>query len=170
MSGGMLMVWLLGLDRLDRRAGGDAAHHRHGDRAAAVVLGAGAHAAEIALDDARGEAARRPPMPWPTGSGSLITSMARARFGRRRMKPRSSRAVISRWMPDLERRSSASFISSKEGGTPDFLQPLVDEAQQLELLAGQHRVVSPGFPAATERCRKQIMNGHYMFDMCSATI
>ena len=34
--------------------------------------------------------------PWPIGSGSLITSMARARFGRRRMKPRSSRAVIRR--------------------------------------------------------------------------
>ncbi len=33
-------------------------------------------------------------------------------------KPRSSSAVISRWMPDLERRSSASFISSKEGGMP----------------------------------------------------
>src|SRR5216683_5135431 len=56
--------------------------------------------------------------PWLTDSGSLITSMARARFGRRRMKPRSSSAVIRRWMPDLERRSSASFISSKEGGTP----------------------------------------------------
>ncbi len=35
-------------------------------------------------------------MPWATDSGSLITSMARARFGRRRMKPRSSSAVISR--------------------------------------------------------------------------
>jgi hypothetical protein len=51
-------------------------------------------------------------------SGSLMTSMARARLGRRRMKPRSSSAVIRRWMPDFERRSSASFISSKEGGTP----------------------------------------------------
>src|SRR3954471_6378102 len=62
---------------------------------------------------------RRPlPPPLPEISGSLMTSMARARLGRRRMKPRSSSAVIRRWMPDLERRSSASFISSKEGGTP----------------------------------------------------
>ena len=31
-----------------------------------------------------------------------------------------------------------------EGGRhAGFLQPLVDEAQQLELLAGQHRLVSP---------------------------
>ena len=51
------------------------------------------------------------------------------------MKPRSSSAVISRWMPDLERRSSASFISSKEGGTPALFEALMDEPQQLGLLA-----------------------------------
>ncbi len=51
-------------------------------------------------------------------SGSLSTSRARARFSMRRRKPRSSRAVIRRWMPDLDLRSSASFISSKEGGIP----------------------------------------------------
>src|SRR3954454_13156153 len=61
----------------------------------------------------------RRPLPLPDNSGSLITSMARARLGSRRMKPRSSSAVINRWMPDLERRSSASFISSNDGGTPD---------------------------------------------------
>ena len=38
----------------------------------------------------------RRPVPWPLWSGSLMTSMARARLGRRRMKPRSSSAVISR--------------------------------------------------------------------------
>src|SRR6266852_9137166 len=63
---------------------------------------------------------RRPLPPLPAeSSGSLMTSMARARLGRRRMKPRSSNAVMRRWIPDFERRSSASFISSKEGGTPD---------------------------------------------------
>src|SRR6202035_5717380 len=60
----------------------------------------------------------RRPLPLAESSGSLMTSMARARLGRRRMKPRSSSAVMRRWMPDFERRSSASFISSKEGGTP----------------------------------------------------
>src|SRR5438552_1001642 len=60
-------------------------------------------------------------LPAAESSGSLITSMARARLGRRRMKPRSSSAVMRRWMPDFDRRSSASFISSKEGGTPDSL-------------------------------------------------
>src|SRR6202167_5092566 len=63
---------------------------------------------------------RRPlPLPLAESSGSLMTSMARARLGRRRMKPRSSKAVIRRWIPDFDRKSSASFISSKEGGTPD---------------------------------------------------
>src|SRR5215210_6863729 len=69
----------------------------------------------------------RRPLPLPDNSGSLITSIARARLGRRRMKPRSSRAVINRWMPDLERRSSASFISSNDGGTPDsFRRSLIN--------------------------------------------
>src|SRR6266404_2361597 len=63
---------------------------------------------------------RRPlPLLPPESSGSLMTSMARARLGRRRMKPRSSSAVMRRWIPDFERKSNASFISSKEGGTPD---------------------------------------------------
>ena len=57
------------------------------------------------------------------------------------MKPRSSSAVISRWIPDFERRSSASFISSKRGD-PVTLQPLVDEVQEVVLLARQH-VPSP---------------------------
>ena len=60
-----------------------------------------------------------------------------------------------------------------EGGRhAGFGQPLVDEAQELELLAGQHRFLPV---AAWPRSRrgagqKQIMNGHYLFDMCSATI
>ena len=46
----------------------------------------------------------------------LENALERARYSD--AKPRSSRAVISRWMPDFDLRSSASFISSKEGGTP----------------------------------------------------
>ena len=65
------------------------------------------------------------------------------------MKPRSSSALISRWMPDFERRSSASFISSKEGGTPGLLQPLVDEHEQFMLLARQHGVPGSIFGIGT---------------------
>ena len=60
--------------------------------------------------------------PPPNASGRRTISIARARCARRRIKPRSSSAVISRWMPDLERKSSASFISSNEGGTPSFFK------------------------------------------------
>ncbi len=64
----------------------------------------------------------KPPRRWPPpsamASGSLMISMARARCGRRRMNPRSSRAMIRRCTPDLDCRLSASFISSKDGGTP----------------------------------------------------
>ena len=58
-----------------------------------------------------------------------------------------------------------------EGGRhAGLLQPLVDEAQKLELLAGQHLVFPPAAGAARETRPKQIMNRHYMFHMCSATI
>ena len=49
-----------GLQRLDRRAGRDATHHRHRDGTFALVrrqAGARTHLAEIAFDDARREAA-----------------------------------------------------------------------------------------------------------------
>ncbi len=45
------------LDSLNRRAGGDPAHHRNGDWTSAFLLRRRAHATEIALDDARRETA-----------------------------------------------------------------------------------------------------------------
>ena len=90
-----------------------------------------------------GSKPRAPPMAERLGhgrSGSRTISMARARWGRRRMKPRSSSAVISRWMPDFDLRSRASFISSKEGEHARLLQPLMDEHQELFLLRCQHLV------------------------------
>src|SRR5580698_4152196 len=47
-----------GLDRLDRRAGGNAAHHWHGNGTATVIFRARTHPAEIALDDTWGETPR----------------------------------------------------------------------------------------------------------------
>src|SRR5205085_5776335 len=61
---------------------------------------------------------RSPPVGAALSPGSLTTSKARARCGRRRMKPRSSSPLIRRWIPDFERSLSASFISSKDGATP----------------------------------------------------
>ena len=111
--------------------------------------------AEIALDDRGRElAAARPRETGVEDSGRRRTSSARARFGRRRMKPRSSSARIRRWMPDLERRSSASFISSKEGGTPvSFRRSLMKRSsslclrvniQALSLLGGSGAEINSG--------------------------
>jgi hypothetical protein len=48
-------------------------------------------------------------------------------------------------------------------------QALMDEAQQLELLAGQHLDLPVG-RARKGNSQKQIMNEHYLFKFCSATI
>ena len=45
---------------------------------------------------------------------------------------------MRRWMPDLDLRPSASFISSNEGDTPEFGETAIDVNQQLVLLASQH--------------------------------
>jgi hypothetical protein len=66
------------------------------------------------VTDALGRAAAIPA--WVSGMRRIWR--ARARLGRRRMKPRSSSAEISRWTPDLDLSCSASFISSNEGETP----------------------------------------------------
>src|SRR6201992_144878 len=110
--------------------------------------------------------------------------MARARLGKRRMKPRSSSAVMRRWMPDFERKSSASFISSKEGGTPDsFRRSLMNRSSSYCLRVsistnphcfhpeadGAVRDAGARDRLSRHQYSKQIMNEHYMFHMCSAT-
>src|SRR5882757_1076497 len=100
-------------------------------------------------------------------------------------------------MPDFERRSSASFISSKEGGTPDsFRRSLMKRRSSYCLRVSistspqvvsfdcrdrsdtprseAFRISEPGVrklqvAVCSRQYSKQIMNGHYMFHMCSAT-
>src|SRR5664279_932735 len=120
MSGGTLMVWLrvcsasIGVPAAMRPITGTATGRSPPSSPPELLVRSLPRLPSMML----GVNPRRPPLPPPDNSGSLITSMARARLGRRRMNPRSSSAVMRRWMPDFERRSSASFISSKEGGTP----------------------------------------------------
>ena len=95
--------------------------------------------------------------------GMRSTSSARARFGSRRMKPRSSSAVIRRWMPDFEARLSASFISSKEGGIPaSFNRSWMNISSSCCLRVS---IVAP-----RESKPKQNQNNHYLFQLCSATV
>ena len=71
--------------------------------------------------------------------------------------------------PDEALQVEGVFHLVERRGYAGFGQPLVDETQELELLAGQHLSL-PVRPTPQGPSQKQIMNGHYMFDMCSATV
>ena len=113
---------------------------------------------------------RAEPRPWPTESGSLITSIARARLG----KPPDEAALFQ----GRNKPVNAGFGPQVQGilhfverrGHAGLGQPLVDETQELELLAGQHLSLPVRPTPKQGPSQKQIMNGHYMFDMCSATV
>ena len=81
-----------------RRACSDTPHHRDRDRRRCIVA-AGKwtrpHLAKVSLDHVRAELASRRSARHGL-LGIRTTSIARARFGRRRMNPRSSRAMIKR--------------------------------------------------------------------------
>src|SRR5690606_36217673 len=100
--------------------------------------------------------------PGAMESGGRNTSSARALFGRRRIKPRSSKAVIRRWIPDFEARSSASFISSKDGGMPvSFRRSWMNSRSSCCLR------VNMGDTLPAKNREKQNQNEHYMFQSCS---
>ena len=109
------------LDGRNRRAGGDPAHD--GDRDVAAALfhrgrrGLGL-VGKPAFDDARREALL--PRRAADGLGQAENFQRAGAVGQAADEAASSSAVIRRWMPDLDLRSSASFISSNEGGTPDL--------------------------------------------------
>ena len=94
------------------------------------------------------------------GAGAVRQAADEAALLQRRDQP-----VNAGFGPQIER----VLHLVERGRNAGFLQPLVDEAQKLELLASEHALVSPGFPPPTSG-GKQIMNGHYMFYMCSATL
>ncbi len=118
----------LTLDRRDRRAGGDAAHHRHDHRATLAVLSLEQRrlrgrrlAGEPTLDHARGEAARLRGGSDRLGGRRIGHAKNFQRTGAVRQAAEEAallQRMIRRWMPDFDLRSSASFISSKDGGTP----------------------------------------------------
>ena len=71
----------------------------------------------------------------------------------------------SRLRPQIQR-----ILHLIEGGRDAaLLQPFLNEAKEFELLAGQHRGGFSGLNRALYGA-KQIMNEHYLFVMCSATL
>jgi hypothetical protein len=133
-----------GLDSLDRRAGGDAAHDRHRDWAAAIVVvlgvdGSGPHAAEVALDHARPEAAR-------AAAADAVGDRVGQLDHFDGTRPVGQAADEAAFLQCCDQPVDAGFGTQVEGvlhfiergGYPGLGQPFVDEAQELELLAGQH--------------------------------
>ena len=111
-------------------------------------------------------------------SGSRSTSIARARLASRLMKPRSSSAMIRRWMPDLDLQVERLLHFVERRRHALGLQALVDEAQQFALFSRQHRNTPGAVATRFARCgrqtariaarRKQIANKAYLFAMRSA--
>ncbi len=144
MSGGMLMVWLLvwiasiGVPAAMRPITGTATGRPLSSSEA------GADAAEIALDHARGEAA-------PVAAAAMVRHFGQLDHldGARAIgQPADEAALLQRRDQPVDAGFGAQIeriLHLVEGGRhAGFLQAFVDEAQKLELLAGQHRSVSPG--------------------------
>ena len=127
------------LDRLDRRAGGDAAHDRNGDRAAALVLGIGAHPPEVALDDVGGEPA--------AAAGHPVGDRIRQPDHLDRARPVGQAPDEAALLERGDQPVNAGLRAQIErvlhlvegGGNAALLEPLVNEPQQFQLLARQHR-------------------------------
>ena len=142
-----------GLDRLDRGAGGDAPHDRNRDRTAAFLLRTGPHPAEISFDDTRRET-------------TLAAEALRDRFGqldhfdgaRPVWKPPDEAALLKRHDQAMNagfRAQIQSILHLVEGGRHSrLLQAVMDEAQKLELFAGQHRPWVPRGAANGRRRNK----------------
>ena len=178
-----------GLQRLDRRTCRDSAHHGDRDRAVAVILGgrrADRALAKRAFDDARREAATAVAASGASELGQLDDFDGAGAVGQAAdeatLFQRGDEAVDTRLRAQVER--VLHFIEGRRHA--GLLQPFIDETQKFILFARKHREHSPGLalfgfefsglasrefqtPIFRHKPSKQIMNGHYMFDMCSAT-
>src|SRR4051812_32587354 len=136
-----------GLQRLDRRARRDTAHHRYRYGAIAVVLrtaaGRGTDLAEIAFDDARGEAATAVAAAAAgnfrqlddlDGAGAIGQATDEAALFQRR-----DQAVDAGLGAQIQR--ILHFVEG--GGNAGLFQPLVDESQEFILFAREHLDQSP---------------------------
>src|SRR6187551_668152 len=137
-----------GLQRLDRRTGGDPAHHGYGDRTVAVVLGGragGADLAERAFDDAGGEAAAAVAVTGARKLGQLDDFDGAGAVGQAADEAAlfqgGDQAVDAGLGAEVER-----ILHLVEGGRhAGFLEPFVDETQKFILFARKHLEQSPGW-------------------------
>ncbi len=126
------------LDRGDRRAGGDAAHHRDCDRLSAVVLGSGADdAAEASLDHVRRET-----FPDPETRRDRLRQFQHFERACAIGQAADEAALFQGGNQPVDARLGAKvqrFLHFLEGGRhARFLQPLMDEFQEIVLFLREH--------------------------------
>ncbi len=114
------------------------------------------------------------PMPWATELGQLDHLDGARPVG----QPADEAALLQRRDQPVDAGLGAQverILHLVEGGrNAGFLEPLMDKAQAARLAcasASALPLLARKFPAHGTASRpKQIMNGHYPFHMCSATI
>src|SRR6185312_7496220 len=130
-----------GLQCLDRRTGGDAAHYRYRNRMVAVILGThggAAHPAKRALDHARGEAATAVAIAVPRQLGELDDFNGAGAIG----QPANEAALLERgdeaMNPGLRTQIQRVLHLVEGGRDTGFLQPFIDETEKFVLFAREH--------------------------------
>jgi hypothetical protein len=132
------------LQRLDRRARGDAAHHRHRNRTAIVVLGAATDPAEGALDHAGREATATA----TAAAGRKLRKLDHLNCASAIRQAANEAALFQCSNETVDTRLRAQVqrvLHLVEGGrNAGFLQAFTDEPQKLILFARKHLDQSPG--------------------------
>src|SRR5262249_4207355 len=124
---------------------------------------------EVALDDVGRETAAPPGDPV----GDRVRQPDHLDRTRAVRQAADEAALLERGDQPVDARLRAQVervLHLVEGGRhPALLEPLVDEPQEFELLARQHRCPARTWLSPGRRRSKQSMNGRYLFFMCSAT-
>src|SRR3982074_2998762 len=153
-----------GLQRLNRCAGGDATHDRHGNRTVAIILGAdagtAADPAERAFDDAGRKAATAVAATAGRKLGQLDDLDGAGAIGKAANEAALFKGCDEAMDPGLRTQIQRILHLVEGGRNAGFLQAFADESQEFVLFARKHLDQSPGlivpFDSETENPRLKI--------------
>src|SRR5216684_8540022 len=147
-----------GLQRLNRCAGGDAAHDRHGHRTVAIVLGtdagAAADPAERALDDAGRKTAAAVAATTGRKLGQLDDLDGAGAIGKAANEAALFKGCDEAMDPGLRAQIQRILHLVEGGRNAGFLQAFADESQEFVLFARKHLDQSPGLTSFDSETRE----------------
>src|SRR5713101_3694811 len=147
-----------GLQRLNRRAGGDAAHDRHGNRTVAIVLGSDAGAAadpaERALDDTGRKTAAAVAATAGRKLGQLDDLDGAGAIGKAANEAALFKGCDEAMDPGLRTQIQRILHLVEGGRNARFLQAFADESQEFVLFAREHLDQSPGLMSFDSKTRE----------------